>query len=132
MKKDLPKTLNETFDFLEKEKFDGLIEWLDEDINTALGQAHHGLGQWIRNNFGLWGEKSELRDWFKEKYFLDQADDISSIILINYHERKNNNEPDLDKHIDLYHKHWSKVIKGYDLKLRNFKIKKLCTSLNKQ
>ena len=126
----IPKTLDETFDFLEKEKFNGLIEWLDDDIKSALSTAHHGIGQWIRNNFQLWVEDSELKQWFIDNYFLDHADDISSLILINYHERKNDRIPNLSKHADRYHKHWSKLIKGYDLKLRKHKLNKITKCIN--
>ena len=122
---DLPKTLDETYDFLEKEKFGGLKEWLEEDVQKALGQAHHGLGQWIRNNLKLWEKESNLKEWFKENYFLDHPDDISSMILVNFHQRKNGNIPDLNKEAAKYHKHWEKCIPNYKMKIRKFKLNKL-------
>lgn len=129
---DLPKTLDETYTFLEKEKFDGLKEWLEEDVQKALGIAHHGLGTWIRNNLKLWEEKSNLKKWFVENYFLDHPDDISSMILINFHQRKNGIIPDLNKESEKYHKHWEKIIPDYKLKLRKFKLNKLCSNRVKQ
>ena len=129
---DIPKTLDETFIFLEKEKIDRLTEWLAEDVKTALGQAHHGLGQWIRNNLRLWEEDSNLKQWFIDNYYLDHPDDISSLILINFHQRKNGIIPDLNKEAERYHKHWEKLIPDYKLKLRKFKLNKLCSNLVKQ
>jgi len=130
MEKDnLPKTLDETFVFLEKEKFGGLIEWLAEDVQTALGLAHSALGHWIRNNFKLWEEANELKQWFIDNYFLDHPDDISSLILINFHQRKNGIIPNLSVYANRYHKHWEQVIPDYKLKLRKFKLNKLCPNL---
>ena len=129
---DIPKTLDETFIFLEKEKIDRLTEWLAEDVKTALGQAHHGLGQWIRNNLRLWEEDSNLKQWFIDNYYLDHPDDISSLILINFHQRKNGIIPDLNKEAERYHKHWEKLIPDYKLKLRKFKLNKLCSNPVKQ
>ena len=128
---DLPKTLEETYEFLDKENFGGLKEWLEEDVQKALGLAHSGLGQWIRNNLKLWEEEGNLKEWFKENYFLDHPDDISSMILINFHQRKNGIIPDLNKEAERYHKHWEKVIPGYKLKVRKFKLNQLCTKLKK-
>jgi hypothetical protein len=123
--KELPKSLDETYDFLIQEKFDGLKEWLKLDVDSALSQAHHGLGAWVRNNLILWEEKGQLKQWFRDNYFLDHADDISSIILINFHQRINGIIPDLEKEANKFHKHWEKCIPDYKLQLRKFKLNKL-------
>jgi hypothetical protein len=128
---DLPKTLDETYDFLNQEKFGNLKEWLEEDVHDALGKAHHGLGTWIRNNLKLWEEKSNLKEWFIENYFLDHPDDISAMILVNFHQRKNGLIPNLNKEAERYHKHWEKIIPNYKLKLRKFKLNKLCSGVTK-
>jgi len=131
MQKDkLPTTLDETIDFLDKEKIGGLKEWLSEDTNSALGVAHMGLGRWIRNTLELWSDPpNELKQWFIDNYFIEHADDISGMILINYHQRKNGKIPNLNKEANRYHKHWEKENPNYKLKLRKMKLNKLCSSL---
>ena len=129
----IPKTLDETFTYLNEMNVSDLDSWLQLELTSALGQAQHGLGQWIRNNFGLWEEKpNDIKNWFIDNYFLDHPDDISSMILINFHEKMNGKNTNLSKHVDIYHKHWSKNDPKYKLKLRKYKLNKLCTSLNKQ
>jgi hypothetical protein len=122
----LPNNLDESFYFLENEKIDGLDEWLSENIDSAIASAHHGLGRWIRNSFSLWEQKpNKLRQWFIDNFFIDNPDDISSLILINFHQIKNGNIPNLNKYIYKYHKHWEKTNPNYKLKLRKHKLNKL-------
>ena len=129
---DLPKTLEETIITLDDMKIDEIDMWLKENVKEALGMAHHGLGMWLRNNWGLWVDPpNELKQWFIDNYFIDHADDISSMILINYHEIKNGNIPNLNKEAEKYHKHWEKVIPNYKMKIRKFKLNKLCLKLEK-
>jgi hypothetical protein len=45
---------------------------------------HHGLGTWIRNNWGLWGG-SRLKKYFTNNGF-NNPDDMSSYILENYYD----------------------------------------------
>jgi len=79
-----PSTLEETYVYLDQ-MFDDTTKYsfmtLPEDEATL--RYHHGLGMWIRNNWGLWGN-SKLK-----QYFLDQGithpDNMSSIILKSYH-----------------------------------------------
>jgi len=57
-----PKTLEEVIKILDiwvtkKDK-----EWLIKQKKDDLIMLHHGFGTWIRNTFGLWREKSPLRD----------------------------------------------------------------------
>lgn len=45
---------------------------------------HHGLGMWLRNNWGLW-VGSRLAQWFWAQEPSLHPDDISHIILLGYH-----------------------------------------------
>lgn len=42
---------------------------------------HFGLGVMLRNDWSLWDRDTRLVKWFKEKYGIDHADDISGLIL---------------------------------------------------
>jgi hypothetical protein len=44
---------------------------------------HHGLGMWIRNNWGLWGG-SRLQNYFAQRGF-SEPDGVSGIILDEYY-----------------------------------------------
>lgn len=48
--------------------------------NNFIGMVHFGAGRWIRNNWGLWDENSDLHQHFKE-LGLSHADDMSGVIL---------------------------------------------------
>ena len=49
---------------------------------------HHGLGMWLRNNWGLWGG-SRLQKYLLEKG-INHPDEMSSLILVFYHDWLNN------------------------------------------
>lgn len=128
----IPKTLDETYTFIDNMDMNDIDDWCNLNVKTALDKGHHSFGQWIRNNFGLWSEEpNDLKQWFIDNYFIDHPDDISNMILLNFHQRKNGIIPDLSKESHCYHKHWEKTIPGYKLKIRNFKLNKLCSNLVK-
>lgn len=84
---EIPKNLEECY--LRLEKLQDIEEWLKESEDTAMAQAHHGIGMWIRNNWGLWKEEGELFNWFKENE-INHPDDMSGIILTSFYRYKNN------------------------------------------
>ena len=61
---------------------------------VAATRLHHGLGMWIRNNWGLW-RNSKLKRYFLDRGIL-HPDEMSSIILSSYHRYLNNNQTGLD------------------------------------
>jgi hypothetical protein len=86
-----PTTLEETYIYLnqifsDEEKYSFMT--LPEEEATI--RLHHGLGRWIRNNWGLWGN-SKLRKYLLEKG-LQHPDEMSSFILRSYHRYLNNNQ----------------------------------------
>ena len=128
----IPKTLAETYAFIDNMDMNDIDDWCNLTVKTALARGHHSFGQWIRNNFGLWEEETnDLKQWFIDNYFITHPDDISSMILVNFHERKNGNVPDMNKEANRYHEFWSVNDFKYKLKLRKFKLNKLCSELKK-
>lgn len=81
----IPKNMGECFIELDK-----LLPEIDKKEMLALAQRsdmilyHHGLGTWIRNNWGLWAG-SRLQKYFTDKG-LRHPDDISGVILDYYHD----------------------------------------------
>jgi hypothetical protein len=62
---------------------------------TEVIQYHHGLGTWLRNNWGLWGG-SRLQQYLIKKG-LNHPDDMSHSILEFYYDWLNNNHLDWKK-----------------------------------
>lgn len=79
----IPKDLGEAFLELDKE-----LPEIDRKEMAALKTRndmityHHGLGTWLRNNWGLWGG-SRLQKYFTDKG-IGHPDDMSSIVLFYY------------------------------------------------
>ena len=65
--------LNKTLKPIDREMIKNFKERSD------LWSLHHGLGMWIRNNWGLWGG-SRLQSYFAQRGF-SEPDGVSSIIL---------------------------------------------------
>ncbi len=74
---------------------DKLLNPKDIDVMRNLGkpedmiQYHHGLGMYLRNNWGLWGG-SKLRQYFLRRN-ITHPDSMSGIILRYYHDWINGN-----------------------------------------
>ncbi|MEZ4687504.1 MAG: DUF6794 domain-containing protein [Bacteroidia bacterium] len=68
--------------------------------------SHFGLGRWMRNNWGLWGN-SKLRKFFK-KMGLFHPDDMSSIILRSYYRYLKDEEIRLEEQVKFYQDYWGK------------------------
>lgn len=109
----IPKTLEEAFDILDEMNIKDIEDWLKDEEGKAIGQSHHGLGMWLRNNWGLWHsepfwDKNTLNYWFNEMGIF-HADDMSSIILTSYHRIKNGKEVKLEKQVQHYLDFWKKT-----------------------
>ncbi len=105
-----PTTLEETFKYLDQ-MFDDTSKYgfmtLPEDV--ATGRLHMGLGMWIRNNWGLWGD-SKLKNYFLDKG-VAHPDDMSSIILTSYHRHLNNKPTDLEGQIKRNQAFYNSMVK---------------------
>ena len=102
-----PNKLSECFEHLDKilsDSEDG--EWFKTaEEEDAVVQSHHGLGGWIRNNWGLWSADSKQYKHLN-KIGLQHADDMSSLILTSYHRHLNKKELELDEQIKQYIEFW--------------------------
>ncbi|MEK6829872.1 MAG: DUF6794 domain-containing protein [Nanoarchaeota archaeon] len=102
-----PNNLSECFEHLDKiisESEDA--DWFKStDEEDAVIQSHHGLGRWIRNNWGLWSKDSKLFEYLS-KLGLHHPDDMSSIILKSYHRHLNKKELGLDEQVKHYIDFW--------------------------
>lgn len=71
-------------------------------------QMHHGLGQWLRNNWGLWESKNSLCQWFQNEHDITHADDMSSLILGEAVARMRGEIFDFVGAVERFHEHWKR------------------------
>lgn len=48
---------------------------------TGIDSLDRTLGEQIRNEWSLWDADSRMRNWFRIKFELNHADDVSNLIL---------------------------------------------------
>jgi hypothetical protein len=96
-----PSTLEECYDHLDK-IFDDTSKYTFKMFpeKIAVSRLHHGLGTWIRNEWGLW-RNSNLKKYF-ENMGVFHPDDMSGIILTSYHRKLNKEEINLAGQIKYY------------------------------
>jgi len=73
---------------------------------------HHGLGTWLRNNWGLWGGLS-LAQYFNQ-LGIHHPDDMSGIILHSYWRKLHDRPIDLEAQVRHYQDYWNSVKKNDD------------------
>jgi hypothetical protein len=71
-----------------------------------LIQCHHGLGRWVRNNWGLW-EGGALLDHMKSLGFI-HPDDISMSLIREWWARMNKVPSIMSDEIKRYAEYWEK------------------------
>ena len=97
-----PINLVECFNYLDT--IPDVSEWLKLDEDDAIGVSHQGLGQAIRNDWGLW-KGSDLKTYL-ETLGLTHPDDMSSVILRSYYRIKNGKLMLLKEQIEYFKKFW--------------------------
>lgn len=102
-----PKNLEDAIIILSNQLINETDEISKTDEKVFTATEHHGLGRFLRNEWGLWSG-SKLQIWFKERG-IHHADDMSGIILTSFHRRLNDKPLDLDDQIKYYRKYWAKV-----------------------
>lgn len=83
------------------------------NAETARAMGHHGIGLWIRNNWGLNAKTGPLYRWAVENLGLYHADDISSVVVHCVWADLSRNERNLNKLIQSMKDHWGGL--GYEL-----------------
>jgi len=100
----IPRDLEDCFSELERMLSSSLIETIKSGNEEDLIDYHLGLGLWIRNNWGLWGD-SRLRKYFSSQG-IDHPDDMSGIIIDSFWRRLNSLPLNLEQQIEVYKEHW--------------------------
>ena len=103
----IPKDLDDCFVELRKILPEKTVEEMKTGTEKDMIQYHHGLGTWLRNNWGLW-EGSRLSKWFNEKG-IRHPDDMSGIIFDSFWRHLNGHPIRLDEQIKRYQGYWKRL-----------------------
>jgi len=98
----IPATLEEAIERLKKSK--GVKEWAKMKEDSAVGASHHGMGAWIRNEWGLW-KGSPLSEHFNTMGIF-HPDDMSGIIMTSLHRALNNKPLNIEGQVKYYTDYW--------------------------
>jgi hypothetical protein len=105
----IPENLDDCFKELKKMLTPELIEEMKTNTESDMVKYHHGLGMWIRNNWGLW-TSSRLKKYFND-LGIHHPDDMSGIILTSFWRSLNDKPIQLEKQIKYYQDYWNKTKK---------------------
>jgi hypothetical protein len=100
---DLEDALDTLSNTLGERNLEILKSWPEDD---AIGRCHFSVGQWMRNNWGLWGG-SRLAEYF-HSLGISHGDDMSAIIVTSLHRRLNNQDIGLEEQLAFYKNWWAK------------------------
>lgn len=106
---DIPHTIDAAVNRVME--FDVLNPLMNPEIKELMSSEdnfivtlHHGLGRWIRNEWGLWGG-GPLQDEFKS-LGIGHADDMSSIIIQLVYRRYKKLDEDVNGLVKYYREYW--------------------------
>lgn len=103
----IPTDLEDCFKELKKMLPEDLVTKMKSGPEKDMIKYHHGLGTWLRNNWGLWAG-SRLREYFK-KLGLAHPDDMSTVVLKSFWRHLNNKPLKVDEQVKYYQEYWKKM-----------------------
>ena len=106
----IPQDLDDCFDELKKILHPEFIDEIKDGREDDMIKYHRGLGQWIRNNWGLWSN-SQLSKYFNN-FEIYHPDDMSSIIITSFWKYLNGKPLELEEQIKYYQDYWEKMRKN--------------------
>jgi hypothetical protein len=102
----IPENLEDCFGELGKMLQPELIEEMKSGTEDDMITYHHGLGTWLRNNWGLWSG-SRLAKYFNG-LGIKHPDDMSGVILDSFWRHLNNKPIELEGQVKYYKDYWEK------------------------
>jgi hypothetical protein len=105
----IPRDLAATHEELSKMLPKEIIKKMKEGTEDDMVLWHHGLGTWIRNNWGLWGG-SPLQTSLT-KLGLKHPDDMSGLILDTYWRHLHERPLDVEAKVKAYQDYWEQLEK---------------------
>lgn len=100
----VPTDLEDAFGELKKMLHPNLLKEMKSGSEQNMIQYHHGLGLWMRNNWGLWGG-SRLAKYFNG-IGIFHPDDMSGVILDSFWRQLNSQPIKLEDQVASYQRFW--------------------------
>lgn len=135
MSQPIPRNLGECFAQLEtmfegEEQKERFLE-PDRKGKCSAYKYHHGVGRWIRNNWGLWKQEGPLYDYMLE-LGLEHPDDMSGLILDAFWHQLNGASFSIEDEVKRYQRYWETMDdSGAVLKYSPETVVKFSTKKNK-
>ena len=108
----VPNNLDECFEVLKSvggpDDEEGLQKFRKMDEDEAVAVVHHGMGRWVRNNWGLWEKEGALYKQMVE-LGLHHADDMSGLILTSLHRHLNGKPLEIEAQVKYYKDYWAEM-----------------------
>lgn len=103
----VPKDLEDAFIELMRMLSPALLNEIKLKSEKDMIEYHHGLGTWLRNNWGLWAG-SRLAQYFRQ-LGINHPDDMSGIILTSFWRHLHSQPIKLDEQVESYKEYWRKA-----------------------
>ena len=106
-KMNIPKSITEAILTLEEMIIEEDKKFiLNSEEKKVLGSYHHGIGMWMRNNWGFWkDEETPLKTEFKNMG-ITHPDDMSGIIITSFYRHLHGQPLYLEKQAQHYIDYW--------------------------
>ena len=103
-----PEKLNQAMEYFDCtwESLDN-TKYKEKEEEIAVSELHFGTGRAIRNDWGLWNNKSRLSQFFIQLGIF-HPNDISSIMLTSWLRQLNGKKIELKNQIEHYKVYWEK------------------------
>lgn len=108
----IPKDLDDCFAELKKVLPKKILDEMAKGSEEDMIRYHHGLGTWLRNNWGLW-KGSRLSKWFNDRGIF-HPDDMSGIIFDSFWRHLHDKPIKLDEQIKYYKDYWERAEKQHE------------------
>ena len=103
----VPEDLEDAFVELKKMLSPALLNEMRLKSEEDMIGYHHGLGTWLRNNWGLWAG-SRLAQYFRQ-LGVNHPDDMSGIILTSFWRHLHSQPVRLDEQVESCKEYWRKA-----------------------
>ena len=100
----LPRTLDECLVVLAKKTPAHTLEQMRRAPEADMVLYHHGLGTWMRNNWGLWARGPLY--WHFYALGLEHPDDMSGVILDSFWRYLREEPLQVEEQVEKYQSYW--------------------------
>lgn len=106
---DIVNAVNDVFDQEDPKELEKLFNSTEQEF---IARCTPYIGRRIRNETLMWDENSVVHKYFKEKFNVEHADDMSGIVLHCVYRDRNGLKRECKKLAEGYRQFWSRIKYG--------------------